>query len=150
MRRLTFRDQDEVIQEIDRLRRTGYDRLGNWSLTQICEHLDKTIQMGLHGSKLRLPWILRATVGKWILAWAVRNNRMPNIRVNAPKSLLPQNSTEADDFDVIERCMARHREAATFAGPIKNYPLADNITVEDWRKIQWIHAARHLGFLNPR
>lgn len=149
-RSLTFRDANEVIQEIERLKQSGYQRLGNWSLSQICEHLDKTIQIGLNGSEFRLPWILRVTMGKWILNWSLRNNRMPNFRVNAPKSLLPKEQSTADDKSVIDRCIARHKEAAEFPGPVKNYPLVNHISLEDWRKVQWMHAARHLGFLIPR
>jgi hypothetical protein len=149
-RTLTFQSANDVIDEIERLKMSGYQRLGNWSLTQICEHLDKTIQIGLRGSEFRLPWILRATMGKWILTWALRNNRMPNFRVNAPKPLLPKPNSGNDDHAVIDRCIARHREAAEFPGPIKNYPLVNHVSVEDWRKIQWMHAARHLGFLIPK
>jgi hypothetical protein len=61
-RQLDFRTGEEVLAEIDRLERVGYDRGKNWNLTQICEHLERTMRMGLKDSPFRFPWILRTTV----------------------------------------------------------------------------------------
>lgn len=43
-RSLDFHSADEVITEINRLRESGYQQLGRWNLSQICEHLAGTIQ----------------------------------------------------------------------------------------------------------
>ena len=150
-RQLDFRTGDDVIKEITLLAREGYMRTGNWTLTQICEHLDKTIVLGMKGAETRLPWILRATIGRWFIASSLRKNRLPSFRMQTIKELEPGPiDLENEDQSVIGHCMASIEEAKRFAGPLRNYPLANNVRVDDWRRLQWIHAAHHLGFLLPR
>ena len=46
-RNLDFTSGDQVIAEIQRLREVGYKKTKNWNLTQICEHLTKTMRGGM-------------------------------------------------------------------------------------------------------
>ena len=38
-RRIVFERVEEAAADIERLQRDGYEKLGQWSLSQICEHL---------------------------------------------------------------------------------------------------------------
>lgn len=147
-RPLTLRSADDVLEEIDRLQATGYDRAGNWSLAQICQHLDKTMTGGLDGFGFKLPWILRATVGNFLVRRIIKKGRMA--RFSAPKKVLPRIDGATDDLEVIDKCRATLRRAAAAAGPLPPYPLATKMSLDDWKQLQWIHASHHLGFLVPR
>ena len=65
-RKLDFRSAGEVIADIRMLKQAGYKKAGNWNLTQICEHLTGTMAGGMDGFGFRIPWILRATIMKWV------------------------------------------------------------------------------------
>ena len=45
-RQLTFKDVSEVLAEVDRLHRGGYEKLGQWDLAQVCDHLRYFVEIG--------------------------------------------------------------------------------------------------------
>ncbi|TWU10535.1 DUF1569 domain-containing protein [Allorhodopirellula heiligendammensis] len=147
-RTLDFHTGDDVIAEIQRLRTGGYTKSKNWNLTQACEHLTATMTGGMDGFGFRLPWILRATIIKWVFHRILRTRKMstgPTL-----KRLKPKTDDGPDDDTIIDNCIAVIERAKTFEGPIENYPFLDNLDVEDWRQFMWMHAGHHLGFLIPR
>ncbi len=148
-RTLDFRSADEVIEEIQRIRAVRYQRAGNWSLTQICQHLTATMNGGMDGFGFRLPWILRATLCKWAFGYSLKKRKLGS-GYPTFKMLKPDAVESADDDALIDECIRSIRRAAEFEGPIRDYPLLDNISVDDWRDFMWIHASHHLGFLIPK
>jgi hypothetical protein len=150
-RELVFRSAQDVIDEIDRLQSSGYSKLKKWTLSQNCEHIGKTIAMGMHGSPFRLPWILRKTIGPMFISWSLRRGRIPAwFETPAPKPLQPKPTKTGDDDPIkIDWCREMIREAESFQGPLPPYPLADHVTLDQWRHLNWMHAAHHLGFLMP-
>ena len=146
-RSLDFRTGDEVIAEIQRLRSAGYTRLKNWNLTQACEHLSATMTGGMDGFGFRLPWILRATIIKWVFNRMLKTRKMssgPTL-----KRLKPKSSGENDDDTIIDACIATIERATAFQGPIEEYPFLNDVKVDDWQQFMWMHAGHHLGFLIP-
>ena len=147
-RELDFYTGEEVIQEIERLRCDGYEKTKNWNLSQICEHLTGTMRGGMDGFGFRLPWILRATLVKWIFRYSLRRRKLFSGAPTLP-FLKPNSSTQSDDDQVIDECIAETRRAMAFDGSLENYALLDNLTVEDWQQFMWLHASHHLSFLKP-
>ena len=148
-RNLDFSSSDEVIADIQRLQAAGYEKCGNWNLTQICQHLTETMKGGMDGFGFRLPWVLRATVAKWAFHYGLRKRKLGS-GLPTFKMLKPTHENAADDDQVIENCIETCRRAESFTGPIEDYPLLNDPSVEDWRQFMWIHAAHHLSFLVPR
>ncbi len=147
-RQLDFHAASEVIHEVERLRSTGYKMLGNWNLAQICDHLSKTIEVGLRPHVSRMPWIIRKLAGqRMINAWLKHRSMRPGA-MTAP-FLIPQEMSEQDDPALIERYLDHVREADSFLGPLPPYILGE-ISLENWKQLQWIHASHHLGFLIPK
>ena len=150
-RTLDFRTLDDAVAEIERLARDGYRRTGKWGLTEICEHLTRTMRLGMDGTGQPLPWIVRKTVGPWLLRRTIARRRMlaglPAPPVVQPS---PTETPERDDPETIARCVATLREAAAFEGPLVRFPLADGVSVTQWRELATVHAAHHLGFLVPQ
>ena len=147
-RELDFHTGDEVIAEIDRLRADGYTKLKNGNLTQACEHLTATIAGGMDGFGFRLPWILRATIIKWVFNRILRTRKMssgPTL-----KRLEPTTEDGPDNDAIIDECIAAIERAKTFPGPMEDYPFLDDLDVDDWRQFMWMHAGHHLGFLIPQ
>lgn len=146
-RRLDFRSGEEVIDEIDRLSHGGYSKLKRWDLTQICEHLTKTMEGEMNGLGFRLPRILRSTVGDWLTRRVLANRVMPS--VPTLPSLRPSSGSHGDDLVVIQRCIDSIKKSEQFEGSLDDYPFVDGLTHYQWRQFMWIHAAHHLGFLVP-
>lgn len=147
-RTFDFRTGDEVIAEIERLRKVGYVKTKNWNLTQACEHLTATMNGGMDGFGFRLPWVLRATIMKGVFNRMLRTRKMssgPTL-----KRLKPKTDDGPDNEGIIDNCIAAIERAKTFAGPLDDYPFLDHLDVEDWQQFMWMHAAHHLGFLIPR
>ena len=143
---LDFHSGEEVIAEIERLRGSQYQKLKNWNLTQVCDHLQKTMAGGMDGFGFRLPWILRATFMKWGFGYYLKKRRLSS---GAPtfSVLKPEPSEEQDDDALIDECIATVHRAENFDGSLEDYPLLDNLTPDTWRQFMWIHAAHHLGYL---
>ncbi|MEM6691884.1 MAG: DUF1569 domain-containing protein [Planctomycetota bacterium] len=146
-RKLDFHTADEAIAEIQRLRKEGYTKSKNWNLSQICEHLDKTMTGGMEGFGFRLPWILRKTIIPMVFNRMLKNRQMNS----APtiKRLKPTSPGDTDIDETIDACIATFERAASFPGPIEDYPFLDDLSVNDWRQFMYLHAAHHLGFLSP-
>ena len=145
-RGLDFRDADAVISELRRLS-SGYIILGNWNLTQICEHLSASIQIGLTGTDKRMPWFVRKILGRPILNRILGTRRMWS-GLPAMKALVPKSSGVSEDYDCIQRCVTLHERAGNVEGPLPPDPFCD-MTTEEWKQFTWIHAAHHLSFLAP-
>ncbi len=148
-RELNFCDGDEVIEELRQLQSTGYQALGNWNLTQICQHLMETMNGGMKGFGFRMPWFLRATYGKWFVNRLLNNKGFPKIRPTL-KQLKPTHSDSEDDRMIIDDCVGLIVEVQNFEGPLPPYPLADNVSLDQWKQLMWVHAAHHLKFLLPK
>lgn len=146
-RALDFHTGDEVISEILSLRSGGYAQTKNWNLTQVCEHLAATTSGGMDGFGFRVPWILRATIIKWIFNRMLRTRKMSS--GPTMDRLKPKTNPGPDDDAIIDNCIATIERAKAFEGPIEDYPFLNEISVDDWQQFMWMHAGHHLGFLVP-
>ena len=148
VRKLDFHSADQAIAEIETLQAQGYQAHGKWSLTQICDHLTKTMRGGMDGFDFRIPWILRVLVTGPMFRRLLRTRHMPS-GIPTFQIVKPITPTQ-EQPEVIETCIQTLKECRDFAGPLPTHPAADWMTVEQWRDIMWIHAAHHLGYLTPQ
>ena len=121
--------------------------LGKWNLTQICEHLDATMRLSLDGHSIRVHRLFRALIGGPMMRHVIRTRRMmAGIPVVDP--LRPRAPDGPDDPGIIDRCIATTERAREATETLHPHPVAD-LTTEQWKQLQWVHAAHHLGFLVP-
>ncbi|TWT87422.1 hypothetical protein Mal64_29610 [Pseudobythopirellula maris] len=146
-RQLRFATFDDAIADIERLRDGGYTPTMKWNLTEVCEHLRKTMHAGLHGGTKPLPWILRVSIARLLVEYMVWRHWMPN-GAKAPAEFIPEDYAE-DDPERIEACIALMREARDFSGKLPPNPLAAGLSVETWQGLQVLHAEHHLSKLEP-
>ena len=153
-RTLRLATLDDAIAEIERLHHGGYQATGKWNLSQICEHLTATMRMGLDGGQ-RMPWLLRKTMGGWLIRSWLKNRTMraglPTLDRLLPKKREDESQTPAsDDPEAIETCLATLREVRDFEGVLPPHSMCDGIDLPTYRELCVIHAQHHLGFLVPR
>ena len=145
-RRIVFERVEEAAADIERLQRDGYEKLGQWSLSQICEHLAIFLNGTLDGFGWSAPWIVRATIGRYFLRRILKKGGM-STGVRIPDKLRPGPS-DGDDPATIERT----KELFLRMGPateVHPNPFFGRLTADQCRLLHRIHAAHHLSFLLP-
>lgn len=152
-RSLTFRDLDDIIRDIETLHAHGYDRAGNWGLTQVCRHLADWMRFPLDGFP-KNPWPVRlilsamkVTVGRKALRDILKNGSMPSGKPTLPQTVA---SPTADD----DKAVAEIREIVSrfkrHNGPVHPSPLFGEMDLATATRLQLIHCAHHLSFLVPK
>lgn len=149
VRRIDLYTLNEVIKEISQLRESGYSAGGNWNLSQMCEHLNGTMRIGLDGGLKPFPWILRVTLGNFMF-WLFRNRYTRGFNgVSTLPELVPC-GLDTEDDTLIDACLETLAEARDRTTPLPPYPVASQPTVEQWQQMMIVHAQHHLEFLKPR
>jgi len=141
-RKLNFADTDAVAADIRRLR-GGYTQNGNWSLPQICWHVEAILKFwmrpGPHApAKPTAEQVLRL---KNIFA----SGQLPD-GINAPEGTSPKEKTPDSAIDSL---LLKLEEFKNFKGPFAPHRLFGEIDPADFRRLNLIHCARHLSFLSP-
>jgi hypothetical protein len=144
-RKLSFATLDEVIPEVDRLLQ-GHRTLGKWSLGQICNHLAASMVMAVEGPPARAPWVIRKTVGPFLVTRVLKTGRFPD-GIKLPRKFDPKPGVDARAE--AEALRAATRLFAMHTGPLADHPLAGSLPRASWERFLCIHCAHHLGFVVP-
>jgi len=148
LRKPQYDSLDEVARDVERLRDSSYERGGSWNLAQTCDHLAKTVELGLRGGlEPQAPWIVRATVYRLLFDLVIATGWMPS-GASAPEPLQPAEGGE-EDPEPINRLLTLLAEARDRSEPIPPSPFVTGMHLEKWKKLQRVHAAHHLAFLRP-
>jgi len=145
-REVSFSRLDEIMPEVDRLIDGGHTTVGNWSLAQICNHLTSSLIWSVEGYPVKLPWVLRATFGKFIKRQIFRSGK---IKPNAP---LPQHMTPQPGLDARAEAEALRAAISQYlANPTKRAPnpMFGALTPDETDKLNLYHAAHLLGYVLP-
>ena len=146
-RQLDFKSWPETLTDIDHLRRVGYDRAGNWDLSQIVEHVGEGLRTALRGTNHRAAWIIRKLLGPIVLRRILRQRRM-KAGIKVPQWWLPgPTHDESAAIDGFRADLSAFQEMTTDPFP---HPFFGAITRQQWNDLALIHAAHHLSFLVPR
>jgi len=122
------------MEEARRLLQVGYDRAGNWSLGQVCNHLAMGIEMSIKGFLSRIPEVLqRAMVATYFrLFFLGKIGKRFNLRM----------PTEAPQKQPVDDEVGLQRLVAAI-GLLKDADAAH------WNRMHLWHCEHHLGFLIP-
>jgi hypothetical protein len=146
-RALAFASLDEVMPEVERLLR-GHATVGNWSLGQICSHLAQSLQFTIDGfpREVQQPWIIRATVGRFLLWRILRSGRFLE-GVRMPVKYQPKPGTDAGaEAESLRAALGR---LAAHTGPLADLPFRGPLSRDVWERFHCIHCAHHLRFAIP-
>jgi hypothetical protein len=146
-RQLDFKDLAEVRGEVERLHRGGYEKLGQWDLAQICDHLAYFMKGSLEGSTFRVPWLFKVLFGRFVLRRILKTRRM---KEGAPTPQKPLPEPGGDENAAVERFLQMLERLRTHTGQWHPSPFFGRLTPDEWRELHLIHCAHHLSFLRPR
>jgi hypothetical protein len=152
-RSLVFHDLDDAVRDAEMLLERGYDRAGNWTLSQCCSHLSEWLRFAVEGMPPQpapvraILWVLRHTVGKRKLARWLSSGSMP-----AGKPTLRETVAKSpgDDAEAVARFRDAIARFQSHSGPLQPSPLFGVLDHETATKLQLVHCAHHLSFLLPR
>jgi hypothetical protein len=146
-RTLRFKDLNEAIAEIHRLKDGGYEQAGRWSLGENLDHLNRTMQMAIDGPPFKLPAPLRPIL-RWLLLPKMKRGDIIRFKAKAPPALQPANDLQIDEgVRQFESLAAQIMDSNTQLSPV--HPVFGRISADDWRAMLTWHAAHHLSFLVP-
>jgi hypothetical protein len=146
-RELQFKDIAEVVAEVERLHRDGHEKLGQWDLAQVCDHLAYFIRGSLDGHAFRVPWLLKVLFGRLVLRRILKTRRM---RASAPTPQRPLPSAGGDEGAAVARLRQELERLQAHQGEMHPSPFFGYLTPQEWRELHLIHCAHHLGFLRPK
>jgi hypothetical protein len=148
-RKLTFATTADVRRDLLHLAAGPYQRMGKWSLGQVCEHMRAAIDMSMDGYPIRLGWHLRmlAPVMRWIF---FRVKSMP-AGLKGPEVLMPAAAEHVDahDREQVQLLLATLDRYDAFSEELKSSPLFGRLSRSQWDRLHLIHAAHHFSFVVP-
>jgi hypothetical protein len=151
-RELRFDSLSEAVRDAETLLAKGYDKAGNWTLSQVCDHLTDWLTFPLDGfPKAPLPiaamlWMMKVTIGKRKLQEYLKNRSFPAGKPTMPQSIHPP----GDDAAAVVKYKAAAKRFMEHSGPYLPSPLFGAYSNEDAARLQCVHAAHHLSFLVPK
>lgn len=140
-RKLNLANVDEVTAEVRRLRK-GYQRTGEWSLPQVCWHLNETMTRTMLTKAVGAVEV--KPEARAMLKKILEEGELPH--VEAPKQVVPPEDAEGLEVDRFLETLERFRK---FQGPFAPHRLFGEMAVADYARLHLIHCAHHLGFLVP-
>lgn len=145
-RKLQLKHLEEASQEVDRLLTVGYERMGNWSLGQICLHMRLTMESNMRGYPswmVVLGFPLRPIL-KWFALPMILSGKSPNGIKTAPMFVPPNDVNDAEEVERFKSCV---QEFLASDSPLHAHPGFGMMTKEGFNAFHAAHAAHHLSFL---
>lgn len=149
---LELTDLDAVIADARMLHERGYEKAGQWDLTQICDHVAAAVNGAVDGAPFRIGWPMKVMVRVMGMKGRMFRTRRLRAGLPAPSQLVfkpadsdPQREEQA--VKNLENAITRYREAR---GRYHDHPIFGPLTDDQWDQFHVIHAAHHLSFLRPR
>jgi hypothetical protein len=146
-RHLDFKTWPDLLADIEHLQRAHYDRLGNWDLSQILDHVGEGLRTALRGIDHRATWIIRRFLGPMIFKRILTQRRM-KAGIKVPKWWLP--GPAHDESAAVNQFRSDVAEFQGMTTPPFPHPFFGPLTKKEWNDLVLIHAGHHLSFLIPR
>jgi hypothetical protein len=153
-RTLKFTDLDAAVADAELLVSKGYDKAGNWDLSQVCGHLTNWLSYPLDGYP-PLPiwlkpifWVMRTTMKNKIPKMMFSDDGMMKPGMSTAPTSIP--APGGDDRTAVAKFKAAVERWQKSDGPVHASPLLGLLTKECAEEGHRIHAAHHLSFLIPK
>jgi len=144
-RQLDLTTLDAVVEDIKQLHEHGYEKTGDWDLSQVCQHVALTMSMSTEGAKFKVNPIIRM-MATLMMKKKFFSKRSIAAGLAAPKPLCPALSDEAEAIQQFEQAVERFN---AHQGDYHRHPLFGKLSRQQWHDFNTIHASHHLSFLIP-
>ena len=110
------------------------------------KHLSETFVFSVDGFPMKMPWILRKTIGRIIMRQVLRSNEMKE-GIKVPDRFIPEPG--ADSRAEAEALRGAIKLFSAHPGPFAEHPFFGTMTRDQWDHLHRIHCAHHLSFAQP-
>ncbi|WP_145209152.1 DUF1569 domain-containing protein [Planctomycetes bacterium TBK1r] len=147
LRQLRFRTLDEAVDDAQRLLASGYQRHGNWTLGQICQHLRVVQDPSLDGYPFWMSLFapLRPLVRRLLLPKILADDSPVGIKTS--RIFVP--AAEVDDAEEVSLFCESVGRLKAHKGAFYPHPGFGRLDAKMLERVHSAHAAHHLRFLSP-
>ena len=151
-RSLKFNNLAEAAADAESLHRRGYEKAGQWDLSQVCGHLSEWMRYPIEGFPPApfpvrvIMWGMRKTVGRKMLRQIFENGFKPG-GPTAPQSVQPPGGDEGEAVKRLRQAVDRFEN---HQGPFLPSPLFGALDRDQAKRLQLLHCEHHLSFLVPK
>jgi hypothetical protein len=152
-RQLRFATLDEAVRDAENLLAKGYDRAGNWDLTQCCHHLAVLMGWPIDGFP---PFVFPRNVGVWLLRKTVAPVWLKKVLDTAvwptgtPTDERTLPTAGGNDAEAVTELRQAVERLLAHTGPLQPSPLFGMLDKDTLVRLHCIHTAHHLSFLVPK
>ena len=144
-RRLALEEISQIMPEVRHLAPAHYT-VGNWSLGQVCKHLEYSFIGSMEGFNLRNHRLKRLFMKRKILQVTLAKGIPPGYTVD-PSLTPPSRLDLGTAMDALAAAVERY---LGHEGPLRAHPLFGKLPRDIWDKFHCFHAAHHLSFVIPQ
>ena len=144
-RALQFNSEDDALAEIAKLRK-GYRQLKNWNLPMVGRHASLVIQRGLQPPASPIPTPEEAERKKAFVDVVLTTGRPP-AGFTPPPDIMPPADCDDTDISKMETAL---QALKTYPHPLVAMVAFGPVSIGEFRRLNLIHLAHHLGFLIPK
>ncbi len=146
----SFADLARDLDAIEEAHRSGRLRTtGNWTASQIMEHLAKFANCAFDGFPGRAPWIVRKAAKLLFKRKILSGEPMPpgfKIPRQASFMVPSAETTTEEGIAMLRLVLARLDRGDRFTA---ESPIFERLSHEEWCRAQLGHAAMHMSFIEP-
>lgn len=148
-RQIDFRDFESVKVDVQQLHEKGYEKIGDWDLTQICHHLTMTMDRSMNGFPFQAPWLVRKLIIPFIKK-KIYGKRTMKTGMKAPPDMVVSPGQGEDEIKAVEQFNQMVDQIEQCHNQFATHPFFGQVTDEEWRQFHLIHSSHHLSFVTPR
>jgi hypothetical protein len=144
-RRVRYQSVDEFLADAERLAERPVRELGNWTLAQIFDHLARSMNVSVNGTRERFPWALRIAL-RLARKRIIGNPMKPGYRVPENVAALLRPEAEPclrESLSKLRGAAARFQTASEFPP----HPAFGTLTPDEYQTLALRHAELHLSFV---
>jgi len=120
--------------------------LGELSFYQIINRIRDTIYSSMYGYPRLVPWIIRKTIGRLLLARILMEGKMNPLSY---EPLLPKDNSEGDIRNALSNLREVILEFRNWNKSFCVHPVFDLMDKQTWEKIHCMYASLQLSFVHP-
>ena len=143
-RKVRYADERAAVADLDRLRK-GYRQLGNWTLPMVARHVATVMSSGMKPPADPVATAEQSAMKKAFVDKILQTGNPPKGFTPPPQYMPPADCSDTD----VDRLIKALQKIAAYPHPLVDMGPFGPVTIADYRNLQLVHLAHHLGFLIP-
>jgi hypothetical protein len=138
---------DEFQAEAEHLAKGKFRTIGNWSFSEILDHLAKTMTASVDGFGFKAPWWARVLIAPLMKNSFLTKTMKPGFKLpKAAWALMPANAlSPAGAMENLRTALARVTNEPANA----EHPFLGKLASQEWTSLHLRHAELHMSFVVP-